>query len=69
MGKMIASGQINEGEVEVHHPDYVESNEVKNIEYAQKAIKLNHLINPFHRNDVNFNEDEVNVAIYSDVYD
>lgn len=66
---MISSGQINQGKVEVHHPDYIESNEPKKIEIAGKALKLNHLINPFHRNDVNYDEDEINVAIYSDVYD
>jgi hypothetical protein len=68
-GKMTDKGDINQASHSAYLVDADESNEIKNKDVkATKAIKLEYLLNPFHLNDQKGDYDEMNIAVYSDVY-
>lgn len=68
-GKMTEKGDINQATHTAHLVDDDDSNEIKNADVkATKAIKLEYLLNPFHLNDETGGYDEMNIAVYSDVY-
>lgn len=68
-GKMTEKGDINQATHTAHQVDDDDSNEIKNADVkATKAIKLEYLLNPFHLNDETGGYDEMNIAVYSDVY-
>ena len=70
-GKMTTNGHMNQASHKVHEIDSEKSNKIDNdeIKESKNAIKLEYLLNPFHLNDEATEYDEMNIAIYSDVYD
>ena len=69
-GKMTEKGEINQATHGVHQIASDDSNEIKNADAkATRAIKLEYLLNPFHLNDAADGYDEMNIAVYSDVYE
>ena len=62
---------MNQASHKVHEIDSEKSNKIDNdeIKESKNAIKLEYLLNPFHLNDEATEYDEMNIAIYSDVYD
>lgn len=69
-GKMTEKGTINQATHSTHQINSEDSNEVKKAEAkGTRAIKLDYLLNPFHLNDASGDQDEMNIAVYSDVYE
>lgn len=69
-GKMTEKGEINQATHAAHQIASDHSNEIKAAEArGSRAIKLEYLLNPFHLNDAADGYDEMNIAVYSDVYE
>ena len=68
---MTSNGNMNKASHKTHENEVRMANEIKDkkVEGSNNAIKLEYLLNPFHLNDEAKEYDEINIAIYSDVYD